>query len=364
MSRAYLPDHIGPANSYQLQEKNMTIEKRSRLQQPANHKIEENGIALGQAAPNSSGAPSSNCGVVIHVPIADLQSHPIADRIPLMPDDQLKEFEADVEKVGVKEPIVILSTNEVVDGRHRLVAAKKRGDKTIPATVVDWSDDEIIENVYRAAIHRRHLTDDQRAMLAAEWAKDAAAQSRRNRARSGGKAGGRKRPKSSDSSAANVGAELSKSPPLRTDEASGAKPKRKERAVDQAAEKFGVSSRKVRNASKLIKESPEQAEDVRAGKVKLAKARRDVANTKAAETGKRHAEPPTKRECKFIESVIRFAETKLGTLCKPNRSLKDLAAAMSPKMRANCQKKLESVRKHLEQLETAFGVTSSQINEK
>jgi ParB-like chromosome segregation protein Spo0J len=344
----------------------MSIEKRSRLQHSANHKMEENGIAVGQAAPNSSGAASSNFGVVIQVPIADLRSHPIADRIPPMPEDQKEKFEADVKQVGVQEPIRILATNEVVDGRHRLAAARARGDTTISAIVVDWSEDEIWDYVYRAAILRRHLTDDQRAVLAADWAKHAAAQSRRDRARSGGKAGGRKRPKSSDSSAANVGAELSKSPPLRTAEASGvqAKANRKPRTLDQAAKAYAVSARKVRDAGMVIKESPELAEDVRAGKVKLAKARRDVANTKGAETGKRHAEPPTKRECKFIESSIRFAETKLGTLCKPNRRFKDVAAAMSPKMRANCQKKLESVRKHLEELESAFEVTSSRINEK
>jgi ParB-like chromosome segregation protein Spo0J len=283
-----------------------------------------------------------------------------------MPEEQKVAFEADVKKVGVREPILILRTNQVVDGRHRLAAAKKRGDTTIPATVVDWSDDEVIENVYRAAMHRRHLSDDQRSILAAEWAEDAAAKSRCDRARSGGKAGGRKRPKRSNSSADGVGAELSKSPPLGTAEASGvqAKANRKPRALDQAAKAYAVSARKVRDAGMVIKESPELAEDVRAGKVKLAKARRDVANTKGAETGKRHAEPPTKHECKFIESAIRFAETKLGTLCKPNRRFKDVAAAMSPKMRANCQKKLKSVRKHLEELEFAFGVTSSQINEK
>jgi hypothetical protein len=43
--------------------------------------------------------------------------------------------------------------------------------------------------------------------------------------------------------------------------------------VDQAAKEFGVSSRKVRDAGMVIKESPELAEAVRAGQVKLANAR-------------------------------------------------------------------------------------------
>jgi hypothetical protein len=74
--------------------------------------------------------------MVIQVKIADLQSHPIAERIPLRPDGQRENFEADDKKVGVKEPIRILSTNQVVDGRHRLAAARARADATIPAIVV------------------------------------------------------------------------------------------------------------------------------------------------------------------------------------------------------------------------------------
>jgi hypothetical protein len=86
-------------------EKMMSIDKRSS-KQPADQKMQENGAAVGQAAPDPSGAAATKLGTVIQVKIADLKPHPIAARIPRMSDDQMAAFEADVRQAGVQQPIL------------------------------------------------------------------------------------------------------------------------------------------------------------------------------------------------------------------------------------------------------------------
>jgi N6-adenosine-specific RNA methylase IME4 len=88
-----------------------------------------------------------------------------------MPPAQWRDFVAQVARDGrILEPLVVVG-DEVVDGRHRLHAARELGFETIPTKPLQLAPGETIETfVYRAALARRHLNDDQRAILAAKYA--------------------------------------------------------------------------------------------------------------------------------------------------------------------------------------------------
>ena len=122
--------------------------------------------------------------------IAELTLHPACEQVPRMPDDDWTRFVADVKQRGVQEPIVVHRGGIVLDGRHRLQAAQARGDQTIPCRVVDLSAHAQLEYIFTSAVMRRHLTDDQRSVLAARFREQLSRIARTERARKGGKAGG------------------------------------------------------------------------------------------------------------------------------------------------------------------------------
>ena len=78
---------------------------------------------------------------------------------------QNPEFHALIESIrdqGVLEPIkVTAGTGELIDGRHRLEAARRLKLTHLPAIIV--SDDAAGEIAVASLLHRRHLTDGQKA---------------------------------------------------------------------------------------------------------------------------------------------------------------------------------------------------------
>jgi len=117
---------------------------------------------------------------------------------------------------------------------------------------------------------RRNLTDDQRAMNAAALAEDEAKLAMRERAKKGGEAGGRGRPKAQDdSSATDVSAKQSQS--------KGRTP----RSTEKAAKRSRVSERKVRQAQAIRKKAPKLAEQVLAGDLTLAAKHQHLLNVYA-----------------------------------------------------------------------------------
>jgi hypothetical protein len=210
---------------------------------------------------------------VVWLPVQELRLHPLAQKIPRMRDQEREGLRADICRHGVREPIKVQQGGIVLDGRHRLEDAAAAGATHIPALVVDLSPDDQADEVYRAALLRRHLSDDQRAMLAQRWADLQSSRSKQTRARKGGQAGGRSRKKAApDSSVSPGGAELSGEPP----------PPRTPRAREQAARAFNVSIKKVARAAAVDKEAPELGDKVQAGELKLAAASKEVQARKAA----------------------------------------------------------------------------------
>jgi len=96
----------------------------------------------------------------------DAIAHPAAELFPLMSEDEFHELTEDIRTNGLLEAIVLTPSGQVLDGRHRLMACREAG---IEPTFSTHAGDPWIF-VISANLHRRHLTDTQRAVVAGKIA--------------------------------------------------------------------------------------------------------------------------------------------------------------------------------------------------
>ncbi|MBM4380813.1 MAG: ParB N-terminal domain-containing protein, partial [Deltaproteobacteria bacterium] len=190
---------------------------------------------LQYTPPAPSGPPGPR-----QVPVSTLTLHPLAGVVPEASPDEFRALVEDVRREGIREPLRVLG-NTVVDGRHRLRAALQLGLATVPVVDAVLAADETPEAyMLRTALHRRNLSDDQRAIMAAR--------------------------------------------------AAGTLPVTAGRRRDAAGVRFGVSASKVRDALELQRLAPGETDRVLAGEVKLAKAL--VAAKRARQLAQVAATPP------------------------------------------------------------------------
>jgi ParB-like nuclease domain len=216
---------------------------------------------------------------VLLLAVHDLREHPAAEHMPPMHPDEWEALRADVAAHGVQEPIRVQRGSTILDGRYRCRAARACRHETIPAIVVDISEEEQRDYVFRSALLRRHLTDDQRAALAALYYRTASAQARSDRARHGGQAGGRGRGRGSNSSVDDVSSELSGG--------QGTATGRRQSTREQVGARFGVSEHKTKQAIKIAEKSEAALNEVLHGQTTLTRAARQLKGRPSAAT------PPT-----------------------------------------------------------------------
>lgn len=102
-----------------------------------------------------------------HTPPVGITWHPYADIFPWLEGAAREELKADIEKNGVLEPIVFLD-GAILDGRNRYEIARELG---IEYPLVEYVGDDPLGFVLSKNLSRRHLTDRQRADVAAKLAK-------------------------------------------------------------------------------------------------------------------------------------------------------------------------------------------------
>ncbi|TVQ39367.1 MAG: ParB/RepB/Spo0J family partition protein [Spirochaetaceae bacterium] len=94
---------------------------------------------------------------------ADVHSVVIRKRVRKSMGD-LTPLAESLRKHGLLNPIVITPQHELIAGHRRLEAARQLGWETIPARIVDHSDQlELIELELDENIHRKNLTTDELA---------------------------------------------------------------------------------------------------------------------------------------------------------------------------------------------------------
>lgn len=180
--------------------------------------------------------------------IAGFEIHPAASAFPLMPEAELEQLAKDIATRGQDLPIV-LHQGQVLDGRNRLLACERAG---VPPKTVEWDGRGGSPTAFAvgANIHRRHLTESQRAMLAAELLPLFEGEAKeRQRA-----AGGDRRSVTAQGRGANG----------------------EGTAAAQAASAVGSAERSVQRAKAVAKQAPKLAEQVKQGEVTLKQAEKQI----------------------------------------------------------------------------------------
>lgn len=95
-----------------------------------------------------------------------IQIHEAAYLFPEMQEAEFDELKQDISRNGQQMPI-LLYEGKVVDGRHRLRACAELGIVPRFEKMLAANDAEVNQAVVSINLHRRHLTESQRALVAA-----------------------------------------------------------------------------------------------------------------------------------------------------------------------------------------------------
>lgn len=96
-----------------------------------------------------------------------LEDHPYSELFPLMGDSDLAALADDIEANGLRDPVYLFE-GKILDGRNRYRACVLKG---IDQKVERYTGEDPIGFVVSKNLHRRHMTESQRAMAAADIAK-------------------------------------------------------------------------------------------------------------------------------------------------------------------------------------------------
>jgi len=95
--------------------------------------------------------------------------HTVAHLFPMLRGAAFEELVADIKKNGLREPILCDAQGRIVDGRNRYRACLAAG---VEPRFVEWQGEgSLPELALSLNLHRRHLDESQRAMVAARLAK-------------------------------------------------------------------------------------------------------------------------------------------------------------------------------------------------
>ena len=182
-----------------------------------------------------------------------MKNHPIADVWPMMDEAKLHELAEDIQKNGQLVP-VWLYEGKILDGRNRWAACKIAG---VEPKTKEYTGDEPTAFAVSLNDRRRHMNKGSLAAVAAELEPHFAEDAKR-RQQKAGKEHGR-------------GQKVVEKVPQPID----AKPSPKAR--EEAAKSVGVNDRYVSDAKKVKTEAPDVFERLKAGKITLQDAKREVA---------------------------------------------------------------------------------------
>lgn len=92
-----------------------------------------------------------------------MQFHPVANIFPMMSAEEFDALKADIAKHGQREPIYVWQ-GQIIDGRNRYKACEDLG--VMPITRQWNGEGSLVEFVVSLNLHRRHLSQSQKAMVA------------------------------------------------------------------------------------------------------------------------------------------------------------------------------------------------------
>jgi len=180
-----------------------------------------------------------------------MKHHPIADVWPMMDEAKLAELADDIRKNGQLVPVWIYE-GKILDGRNRWAACNIAG---IEPKTKEYTGDEPTAFAVAMNDRRRHMNKGALAAVAAELEPHFAADAKRRQAEQAK----RNQPQA-------TAQKVAKLPPIE-----------KAKSRHEAAKSVGVGERYVQDAKKVKQEAPEVFERLKAGKITLQDAKREVA---------------------------------------------------------------------------------------
>ncbi len=91
-----------------------------------------------------------------------MKFHPITNIFPMMGEEEFNDLVEDIRKHGLREPIWTRK-GRIIDGRNRYLACTKAG---VEPQFREWNGEgSLIEFVVSLNLHRRHLSQSQKAMV-------------------------------------------------------------------------------------------------------------------------------------------------------------------------------------------------------
>jgi hypothetical protein len=175
-----------------------------------------------------------------------MKAHPIANVWPMLDDDKLDELAEDIRQQGQLQPIWTFD-GMILDGRNRFEACRRAEIKPI---IMEYKGDEPTAFAVSLNDRRRHMGKSALAAVAAELEPHFAEDAKRRQVR---------KPKA-ESVVEKVPQQTAAS-----------------KAREEAAKSVGVNDRYVQDAKKVKAEAPEVFERLKAGKITLQDAKREVA---------------------------------------------------------------------------------------
>jgi ParB-like chromosome segregation protein Spo0J len=106
---------------------------------------------------------------VTSISLTGLEPHPLAKIFPKFKKTELQTLSLDIQKNGLREPITIFE-GKILDGVNRAAGAQLAGWAEIPCVKFEGDYEAARNFVISLNLNRRHLTDDQRAAIAAKLA--------------------------------------------------------------------------------------------------------------------------------------------------------------------------------------------------
>ena len=97
---------------------------------------------------------------------AKLEYHPLANLFPLLGETEIQTLSDDIRHNGLNVPVTMYE-GKILDGRNRYAACILAG---VTPAFVDYEGQEPVKFVVSTNLHRRHLNESQRAMVAAKLA--------------------------------------------------------------------------------------------------------------------------------------------------------------------------------------------------
>jgi ParB-like chromosome segregation protein Spo0J len=120
----------------------------------------------GQADPTINGNKENVEDKLGRATAEPLPFHPFANIFPMLAEERLHELAQDIKDRGLLDPITLYE-GQILDGRGRYRACKITA---VQPKFEDYVGDDALSFVVSRNLHRRHLTESQRAMVAARLA--------------------------------------------------------------------------------------------------------------------------------------------------------------------------------------------------